>query len=329
MQPAVSVVVPIKDECDNLRPLCDRLGVALAEISGGYEIVLVDDGSSDNSFGVMQSLAAKDPKIVVVRLSRNYGQSAAMQAGIDHSQGDVVVTMDGDLQNDPADIPQLISKLDEGYDVVLGRRSNRKDSLVIRKIPSRVANWLIRRITGVPFNDFGCTLRALRRDVAASLSLYGEMHRFVPALAQQGGARITQIDVQHHPRVAGHTKYNLTRTVRVVLDLMTVQFLNRYVTRPMHVFGSIGLLSMMFGFGCLAFTIGMKLWAGIDMTGNPLLLLSVLFALCGVQFLSTGLLGELMARTYFESQGKTPYRIRSLINRDRVTPSQVPLRQAG
>lgn len=319
--PELSVVIPVKDECGNLRLLHERLSAALAETAGGGEIVFVDDGSTDGSYGVLRDLAARDSRVIVVRLSRNFGQAAALHAGIDHCRGDIIVTMDGDLQNDPADIPRLLETLHEGYDVVLGLRANRRDSWLIRKAPSRVANYLIRKVTGVPFHDFGCTLRAMRRSIAESLPLYGEMHRFVPALAQQGGARIAQIPVRHHPRQAGRTKYNLTRSVRVILDLMTVQFLNRFITRPMHLFGTIGLVAMIIGFLNLIATVMMKFFAGIDMTGNPLLLLSVMFALCGVQFLSTGLLGELLARTYFESQGKTPYTVRETLNHSANEPS--------
>lgn len=326
--PVVSVIIPIKDESANLVPLYDGLAAALTAVPGGCEFVFVDDGSSDDSFSVLSDLAQRDNRVVVVRMSRNFGQTAALHAGIAHCQGTVIVTIDGDLQNDPADIPRLLEKLAEGFDVVLGQRVNRQDSLLIRKIPSMAANYLIRRVTGVPFRDFGCTLRALRRPIAEALPLYGEMHRFVPALAQQGGARIAQINVQHHPRRAGRTKYNLTRTIRVVLDLMTVQFLDRFITRPMHLFGAAGLAFVLIGMLSLGATVAMKWVGGVDMTGNPLLLLSVLFALCGVQFLSTGLLGELLARTYFESQGKAPYSVRETLNRASVG-QPTPWRQAG
>ncbi|MCX7699315.1 MAG: glycosyltransferase family 2 protein, partial [Gemmataceae bacterium] len=274
----------------------------------------VDDGSRDRTFRRLCDLSIRDRRVKVIRLRRNYGQTAALQAAIDHSQGDVLVTMDGDLQNDPADIPALVAHLGDGFDVVLGQRVDRKDGWLLRKLPSRLANWLIRRVTGVPFRDFGCTLRALRRDIAESLPLYGEMHRFVPALAQFGGARITQIPVRHHPRRAGKTKYGLSRTIRVLLDLLTVQFLNRYVARPMHLFGSVGLLLMLSGFIVLAAAVAMR-WAwDMHLVRNPLLLLSVMLELCGVQLLSTGLLGELLARTYFESQDKPPYAVRETRN---------------
>ncbi len=315
----ISVLIPIKDERENLFPLYRQLVDALEPLLVDYEVLFVDDGSRDGSFGVMQELAAADARVKAIRLRRNFGQSAALQAAIDHSTGDVLVTMDGDLQNDPRDIPALLTKLEEGYDAVLGRRTNRHDHVLIRKLPSWCANFLIRKVTGVPFRDFGCTLRALRREVAEDLPLYGEMHRFVPALAQQGGARLAQIPVRHHPRRAGRTKYNLTRTVRVLLDLMTVQFLNRFVTRPMHLFGSAGLL-LSFAVTCV-----MKYAQGVHMNANPLLLLCVMLELCGVQLISTGLLGELLARTYFESQGKLPYVVAETRNlsRDGGVPTSV------
>jgi glycosyltransferase involved in cell wall biosynthesis len=311
----LSVVIPIKDERDNLRPLHERLTRALAPLGLAYEVVFVDDGSGDGSGAVLQELAAADAHVKVVSLRRNFGQTAALQAGIDWSSGDVLVTMDGDLQNDPADIPELLAKLAEGYDAVLGLRARRQDALLVRKVPSLMANWLIRKVTGVAIRDMGCTLRALRRDLAEGLGLYGEMHRFVPVLAQQYGARLAQIPVRHHPRVAGKTKYNLTRTVRVVLDLITIKFLHSYLTRPMHVLGTLGLGAM--GLGVLSFlvTVWMKyVGGGPFLTGNPLLYFSGLLELIGVQFISMGLLGELLTRTYFESQGKKSYAVRSTLN---------------
>jgi glycosyltransferase involved in cell wall biosynthesis len=310
----LSVVIPIKDERDNLRPLHERLRRALDPLGLPCEIIFVDDGSSDGSYGVLQALAATDPCVKVIRLRRNFGQSPALQAGIDHSTGDVLVTMDGDLQNDPADIPMLLDKLAEGYDAVLGLRSKRQDALLIRKVPSWIANWLIRKVTGVAIRDMGCTLRAMRRDLAENLPLYGEMHRFIPVLAQHYGGRLAQVPVRHHPRVAGKTKYNLSRTVRVLLDLITVKFMHTYLTRPMHVLGSAGLLSMGLGAVSLLATAWMKAHSGIFMTGNPLLHLSVMLELVGVQFISMGLLGEVMTRTYFESQGKTAYTVRNTLN---------------
>jgi glycosyltransferase involved in cell wall biosynthesis len=318
----LSVVIPVKDERDNLRQLYERLTAALEPITGptsqlrSYELLIVDDGSSDDSFAVLEGLAAKDHRLKAIRLRRNFGQTAALRAGIDWSSGDVLVTMDGDLQNDPADIPQLLAKLDEGYDAVLGLRAERKDHFWVRTLPSRMGNWLIRKVTGVHIKDLGCTLRALRRDLAEALPLYGEMHRFIPVLAQMHGAKLIQIPVRHHARVAGKTKYNLTRAVRVPLDLITVKFLHTYLTRPMHVFGTAGFASMGLGVVSLLATMWMKYLSNpkVYMTGNPLLMLSVLLELVGIQFISMGLVGEVLARTYFESQGKPAYVVRATLN---------------
>jgi glycosyltransferase involved in cell wall biosynthesis len=313
--PLLSVVVPLKDERDNVGPLIDRVRDALRD-SSPWELVLVDDGSTDDTFARLEAAAATESRIKVVRLRRNFGQSAAMQAGLDAAAGDIIVTMDGDLQNDPADIPAMLAKLNEGYDAILGQRQNRQDKLLLRKVPSLAANWLIRKVLGVPFKDFGCTLRVLRREVVDGLELYGEMHRFITALVMQQGARVTQVPVRHHPRTAGKSKYNLTRTVRVLLDLMTVKFLGTYQTRPMHVFGSLGLGCLGLGFLSVIASIVMKYTAGPGMTENPLFLFGAVAGLTGVQFLSLGLMGEVLARVYFESQGKRPYVVRERRNLD-------------
>jgi glycosyltransferase involved in cell wall biosynthesis len=315
----LSVIIPIKDEQDNLRPLHEQLTGALQPLGRDYELIFVDDGSTDASFAVLTELAGADAHVKVVRLRRNFGQTPALQAGIDWSVGDILITLDGDLQNDPADIPLLIEKLEQGYDAVLGERADRQDNFLIRKVPSLLANWLIRRVTGSPIRDMGCTLRAMRRDLAESLPLYGEMHRFVPILAQQYGARLLQVPVHHHPRTAGKTKYTLTRTVRVLLDLITVKFLHSYLTRPMHALGTAGLASMGFGFMSFVSAIGIKLIIGKSPLTIPLLLLSVMLVLLGVQFISMGLLGEVLTRTYFESQGKSAYAVGSTLNLERPT----------
>jgi glycosyltransferase involved in cell wall biosynthesis len=321
----LSVVIPIKDERDNLRPLHDRLRGALDPLCFGdrpaledYEVLFIDDGSSDDSFRVLQELAAADRRVKVIALRRNFGQTPALQAGIDWSCGDILATMDGDLQNDPADLPMLLAKLHEGHDAVFGLRANRQDHFLIRKLPSVMGNWLIRKVTGVHIKDMGCTLRVMRRDLAEALPLYGEMHRFIPVLAQMHGAKVAQVPVRHHPRVAGKTKYNLSRTIRVVLDLITVKFLYSYLTRPMHVMGTAGLASMGLGVVSLLATLWMKYCSAhpVFMTGNPLLLLSALLELVGVQLISMGLLGELLTRTYFESQGKSAYVVRATLNLD-------------
>ncbi len=343
----LSVVIPIKDEKDNLRPLHEQLRSALDPLRGrdsfspksasgyagghngenesrplAYELIFVDDGSSDGTFAVLEELAAADSHVKVVQLRRNYGQTPALRAGIDCSAGNVIVTMDGDLQNDPADIPILLDRLREGYDVVLGWRKDRKDGLWHRKIPSWMANALIRWVTKVSIMDMGCTLRALRRQAAEELPLYGEMHRFIPVLAQNSGHRMVQIPVRHHPRRFGKTKYNISRSVRVLLDLMTVKFLHSYLTRPMHVFGTGGLVCIGCGFLSLFVTIAQKLLWAEHMNRNPLLLLSVLLTVVGVQFISMGLIGEVLSRTYFESQGKTSYMIRTTLNMVQEQPPQ-------
>ncbi len=305
----LSVVIPMKDERANVGPLVQRLREALASVAS-WEAVFVDDGSRDGTHLELQSHADFDPRIRLVRLRRNFGQSAALQAGFDHAQGDVIATMDGDLQNDPADIPLMLAKLDEGYDAVLGERTRRQDRMLLRKLPSWCANWLLRRFLGIPFRDFGCTLRVMRRDVVDGLQLYGEMHRFITALAVQQGAYVAQVPVQHHPRTAGKSKYNITRTVRVILDALTVKFLASYQTRPMHLFGGMGLAMMLAGFVTLMTTVIMKWTGGQWMTGNPLLLLSVMLEVMGVQFLSLGLIGEVLTRVYYERQGRRPYVVR-------------------
>lgn len=317
------MVIPIKDEKDNLPRLHDALHAALDPLLASgrlrdFEVVLVDDGSIDGSIDVLHRLAREDRRVKVVILTRNYGQTPALRAGIDWSRGDVIVTMDGDLQNDPADIPMLLGHLADGYDAVFGLRKKRQDGLFLRKLPSLAGNWLIRWVTGVTVKDMGCTLRAMRRELAEALPLYGELHRFVPVLAKMHGARVMQVDVAHHPRTAGRTKYARTfsRSIRVFLDLITVKFLHTFMTRPMHALGLPGLVCMAMGLVTLLATVWMKYASSnpVFLTGNPLLHLSVMLEMMGAQFLSMGLLGEMLARTYFESQGKSAYTVRTTLN---------------
>jgi len=322
----LSVIIPIKDEQDNILNLHEKIASALepycAKSNGSgvneFEVVYVDDGSIDRSALILAELARRDTRAKVVVLKRNYGQTPALQAGIDWSKGDFIATMDGDLQNDPSDLPMLLEKISDDCDAALGQRANRQDGFWLRKFPSFIANWIIRKVTGCSIKDMGCTIRVMKRDLAVALPLYGEMHRFIPVLAQMCGGRLTQVPVKHHPRVAGKTKYNLTRTLRVVLDLITVKFLYSYLTRPMHFLGTGGLFAIGLGFASVLGAIAMKLFSETDMTGNPLLLLSVMLVLVGIQLISMGLLGEVMARTYFESQGKASYLIRDTHNLDKA-----------
>jgi glycosyltransferase involved in cell wall biosynthesis len=312
---SLSIVVPAKDERENVEPLYRAVDDALRN-AFDWELVYVDDGSTDGTFEELTKLAGRDARVKVVRLRRNFGQAAAMQAGIDAASGDLVATMDGDLQNDPADLPLLVAKLDEGYDMVLGERANRQDKVLLRKVPSKIANALIRKVTKVPFRDFGCTIRVLKADLARNLRIYGEMHRFIPVLANNLGARVAQIPVRHHARRAGKSKYGIGRTGRVLLDLLTIKFFSGYLTRPMHFMGGIGIFFLAMSVLSALATVGLKLAIAFDMTGNPLLYLSVALGLVGVQMLSMGLLGEVMMRTYYESQDKRPYVVRESLNMD-------------
>ena len=310
----LSVVVPIYNERDNIQPLYDWLLPVLRATEQSYEIIFVDDGSRDGSSPLLDELAQRDAAVKVVHFRRNFGQTAAMSAGIEHASGEVVVTMDGDLQNDPADIPMMLAKLDEGYDLVHGWRKDRQDALVNRKIPSKIANCLIAWVTGFPVHDLGCTLKVIRREIACELRMYGEMHRFIPILAHWQGAQCAEVVTKHHARKFGTTKYGIWRTVRVILDLITVKFMIRYLVSPMKLFGGIGLICMLGSLVSCGATVAMKLTGAVDMTGNPLLLLSGLLGTASIQFFVLGLLGEVGARTYHESQNKRPYSIRQLVN---------------
>ena len=324
----LSVVVPVKDERANVRPLVQWVRDALTPVCD-WEVVYVDDGSTDGTPTELADVAAADRRVKVVRLRKNFGQSAALQAGFDHAAGDVIATMDGDLQNDPADLPRMIAKMDDGFDVILGERAARRDKFLLRKVPSWCANWLIRKTLKVPFRDFGCTLRVMRREVVDGMQLYGEMHRFITALAVQQGASAAQVPVRHHPRTSGKSKYGLGRTVRVLLDLLTVKFLASYQTRPMHLFGGCGLVALLLGVVAFVATVCMKWANGQWMTGNPLLLLSVLLEMLGVQLLSLGLIGEGMTRAYFDRHGRRPYLVRSTANLDRQPESSREFQRAA
>jgi glycosyltransferase involved in cell wall biosynthesis len=310
----LSVVVPIFNEVENLPILHKRVVEALDGTGLSWELILVDDGSTDGSWELMKGIAQSDSSCKVIRFRRNFGQTPAMAAGFYVASGRVVVPMDGDLQNDPADIPLLLSKIDEGYDVVSGWRKDRKDTLLSRRLPSVIANRIISRMTGVHLHDYGCTLKAYRREVLDGINLYGEMHRFVPALASQVGSRVAEIPVRHHPRMHGTSKYGISRTTRVVLDLMTVMFLLSYSTKPIQLFGKWGIYSFTAGSLSGLITIYMKIFEHTSMNRNPLLILTAFLLFMGVQFIALGLLGELNARTYYEAQGKPIYVVRERIN---------------
>jgi glycosyltransferase involved in cell wall biosynthesis len=322
---SVSLVIPMYNERDNVAPLYAQLSETCSRIPDPAEIIFVDDGSRDGTAERLNELAARDSRVKIVRFRRNYGQTAAMQAGIQYASHAIVVTLDGDMQNEPDDIPMMIAKLGEGYDLVHGWRKERHDAWVNRKLPSRIANWLISKTTRFPIHDLGCTLKAMRREIAQELELYGEMHRFIPILAHARGARCAEVVVRHHPRRFGQTKYGISRTVRVVLDLITVKYMLDYFASPMKLFGRFGLAGIALGMLAGAVTVGMKFAGGVDMTGNPLLLLTVLSSMLGVQFLSLGLLGEVNARIYYATQPNQNYAIRELLNFDEEPV--IPLRR--
>jgi len=310
--PEISVVVPLLNEQDNIGPLYEQITQTLTDVYD-YEIIFVDDGSSDNSFDILAKLQKADARIRVICFRKNFGQTAALSAGFAYARGKVIVAIDADLQNDPADIPKMIARLDEGFDVVSGWRKKRHDNAITRLIPSKIANWLIAKITGVKLHDFGCTLKVYRRDVLEEIKLYGEMHRFIPALASWSGARITEIVVNHRPRTAGTAKYGLGRTLKVVLDLITVKFLGSFSTKPIYIFGGLGLLG---AFGSILFgliVLCQKLFRRTDMSGNPLLILTAVFIIATIQFILMGLLAELLVRTYHESQNRPTYVIKEIL----------------
>jgi len=310
----LSVVVPVYNEEENVQGIHREVMAALGESGLDFELIMVDDGSTDGSYRLLREIAGNDERVKVIRFRRNFGQTAAMAAGFDAASGRVVIPMDGDLQNDPADIPRLMAKIDEGFDVVSGWRRDRKDAFLNRILPSLLANRFISGMTGIRLHDYGCTLKAYRREVLDGINLYGEMHRFVPALVSQVGARVTEIAVNHRPRRHGKSKYGIFRTLRVILDLLTVKFLLNYSTRPIQLFGRLGVYTLLASFLSGGMTIYMKIFQHTSMNRNPLLLLTALLLFMGVQFIVLGLLGELNARTYYEAQGKPIYVVKEKIN---------------
>src|SRR5882724_3729776 len=315
-KPELSIFLPVYNEEPNLPPLHAKLDTALKALGRTAEIIYVDDGSTDGSLKVLRELARRDNRVRVVALRRNYGQTAAMAAGIDAASGEVLIPMDADMQNDPADIIRLLEKLEEGYDVVSGWRKNRQDKLITRKIPSMLANRMISWIGGVPLHDYGCSLKAYRRESLADVHLYGEMHRFIPIYASWAGARVTEIPVKHHARTMGQTKYGLSRTLKVVFDLMTIKFMASYQTKPLYIFGSAGMLTFAVSILSGLFAVLMKFvnWPHhADFVQTPLPVLTTVMLVLGIQFFLMGLLAEMLVRTYHESQAKPIYAVKEKI----------------
>jgi glycosyltransferase involved in cell wall biosynthesis len=314
----LSIVITVKNEEENIKPLLESVRAALSGID--YEVILIDDGSTDKT--KQQVLNNADERTVFVELRKNYGQSTAMTAGIDYSTGRYIALLDGDLQNDPSDIPAMLDLLKrEDWDVVAGNRKNRKDGMFLRKIPSKIANALIRRMTGVYIKDYGCTLKVFRREIAEELNLYGELHRFIPVIAKMQGAKITQVDVKHHPRKFGKSKYGIGRTFRVLSDLVLMLFFRRYIQKPMHLFGTIGFISLGIGIIINLYLLVLKI-LGHDIWGKPLLILGLILLLGGIQLITIGILAEISVRTYFESQNKKTYTVRKVyLSKQEVKPS--------
>ena len=311
--PELSLFLPVLDEEENLRPMHSKIAAALDALGKTAEVIYVDDGSTDNSLKVLRDLADEDDRVRVISLRRNYGQTAAMSAGIDAARGEILIPMDADLQNDPADIIRLLDKLDEGYDVVSGWRKNRQDKLISRKIPSQIANRVISWIGGVHLHDYGCSLKAYRREVIQDVRLYGEMHRFIPIYASWAGARVTEIPVDHHARTMGKSKYGISRTVKVVFDLITIKFMAEYHTKPLYIFGAFGMIAFAISMIAGVWAIVLKLFYGTSFILTPLPIITIVMLAISVQFFLMGLLAELLVRTYHESQDKPIYAVRERI----------------
>ncbi|MAG00426.1 MAG: glycosyltransferase [Acidiferrobacteraceae bacterium] len=312
---SLSVILPVFNEVANIETVYSELALAIEQIPGDKQIIFVDDGSSDGTSDLLTKIAERDNQVVVITFRRNFGQTAAMAAGFDYSKGDVVVTMDADLQNDPNDIPILIKKMEEGYDLVAGWRFDRKDGFILRRLPSMLANHLISWTTDVKLHDYGCTLKAFRKEVIKGIDLYGEMHRFIPAIASWMGIRLTELKVNHRPRIAGFSKYGISRTVRVVLDLITVKYLLSYSSRPLQLFGLLGLLSGGAGALITSYLVFIKLFLDQAIGGRPMLIFGIFLMFMGLQFITVGLLGEMQTRIYHETQRKSVYVVRDLIIR--------------
>lgn len=314
----VSIVIPLFNEIENIAELHSAISPVISSMNKSIEVIYVDDGSMDGTFEELQKIASNDPSVWVIRLRRNFGQAAAFSAGFDSARGDVIVTMDGDLQNDPADIPLLIEKIDQGYDIVSGWRVKRQDNFITRRLPSMIANALISRVTGVKLHDYGCSLKAYRQEVVKNIHLYGELHRFIPAIASWMGILVAEVPVNHFPRKHGRSKYGLGRTLRVMLDLITVKFMLNYATRPLQIFGLAGMVSFLTGLVISGYLTILRLFYGEALSDRPILLLGVLLIMLGVQLILMGLLGELIVRTYHESQDKPIYAIREVLGGDEL-----------
>jgi glycosyltransferase involved in cell wall biosynthesis len=308
-------VIPIHNEEHSILPLYDRLTAVLMTLRRPYEILFVDDASNDRSFELLANLVQTDPRLKVLRLRRNFGQTAALSAGFHEAKGKVIIAMDGDLQHAPEDIPALLAKIEEGYDIASGWRKERLDNALTRKIPSKIANWMMAKASGVDLRDFGTTFKAYRSEVLKDVHLYGELHRFIPALASFYGARVAEVPIQNTPRISGDSHYGLSRTFRVLFDILTVRFLLKYFTRPMHFFGSLGLFGTTVGGLILVYCALHKIFGNVNILDvhGPLIILGALLLLCGLMMFSTGLIGEMMMRTYFESQGRRIYAIRDVL----------------
>src|SRR6478752_4778183 len=312
----ISIVIPIHNEEPAILPLYDRLTTVLEAMNKPYEILFVDDASTDRSFELLANLVETDGRLKVIRLRRNFGQTAALSAGFDEAQGDIVISMDGDLQHDPEDIPALLEKVEEGYDIASGWRKNRLDNAITRRIPSRIANWLMARASGVNLRDFGTTFKAYRAEILKDVNLYGELHRFIPALASFYGARIAEVPIRNTPRAAGDSHYGIGRTFRVLFDILTIKFLLKYFTRPMHFFGSLGLAGTVSGGGIMFYLAVLKIMGyEIVLEHGPLMIAGCILLLSGLMMFTTGLIGEMMMRTYFESQDRRIYAVREILTR--------------
>ncbi len=326
MAPEISVIIPLFNEAPNVPELYKELTTVLEGLGRPYELILIDDGSTDNTYQLLADIRGVDSRVIVIQFRRNFGQTAGFAAGFDHARGEIIVTSDGDLQNDPGDIPTMLSKLEEGYDIVCGWRRDRKDPWLKRRVPSTLANWLISVTTGVHLHDYGCSLKVFRAEIIKGLRLYGEMHRFIPAIASEQGVRIAELAVNHRARRFGVSKYGLSRIIRVVFDLVTVKFLLSFSTRPLQMFGPPGLVIGLVGLG-LVISLGyVRLFEGQPIADRPLLLLAILMLFTGIQLVTIGLLAELQARTYHESQGKPIYVVRHLLDGSSPTPeTQAPV----